>query len=155
MIMEIRIGNYIGDSRVLNKNVTLSDIRQCKLYRESSIMTPELLLHYTPNIINCNYLYIPLWERYYYIKDIVMIPAGRCIISAYEDVLMSNATEISQLNCNIIRQENIRNKLIVDDKYPAEIMSTLTTIKFNRSPFNVDGGYNIVMGVIGGKANDT
>lgn len=153
--MEIRIGNYVGDNRVVDKNIDLSYIVQCKLYRECSIMSPELLLHYVPQIISYNYMHIPLWQRYYFIKDITMIPAGRCVITAYEDVLMSNKDEIYNLSCNITRQENMRNKLIVDDKYPAEIMSTLTTIKFNRSPFNVDNGYNIVMGVIGGKSNDT
>lgn len=155
MIVEIRIGNYVGDNRVVNKDVNLSHIVQCKIYKESSIMSPELLLQYIPEIVSYNYMHIALWQRYYYIKDIIMIPAGRCVIRAYEDVLMSNKDEIYRLSCNIIRQENMRNKLIVDDRYPAEIMSTLTTIKFNRSPFNVDNGYNVVMGVIGGKSNDT
>lgn len=154
---KIEIGTFTCDKRFLDKSSYIKDMQvyNCEIYESCNVMYPIFILRYDSRIFNCNYAYVSEWNRYYYIADIRLNPAGKMIITCREDVLMSNKNAIKNLDVNVIRNQKQRNKLLVDYEYPAEIMSTLTTLKFNRTPFNNNGDdYTIIMGVIGGKAND-
>lgn len=154
----IQIGNFSCDKRVLDKTFYISDMvsYNCDIYESCDVMYPSFILRYNARIFNCNYVYVSEWNRYYYITDIRLNPSGKMIITCREDVLMSNKSAIRNLDVNVIRNQKQRNKLLVDYEYPAEIMSTLTTLKFNKTPFNNNSDdYTIVMGVIGGKNNES
>lgn len=151
-MLSIQVGTCTCDNRVIDKTNYISNLvtHNCDVYHECTVVSPVFLLDYNVSILTSNYLYVPLWGRYYHIKDVSLTPAGRMIVNCLEDVLMSNKDAILNLDCNIVRNENKRNKLLYDNFYPQEIMDTICTLKFNASPFGVDNGYNIVMSVIGG-----
>lgn len=152
-MLTIDIGNCIADNRVLDKTsfITWGSPINCEVYHECSIMNPVFLLKYSSSIVNYNYIKVQSWGRYYYIVDQTVAPGGRIYLTCQEDVLMSNKEEILRLRANIHRNEKVRNKMIVDSRYPAEIMSTLGIFQFSQNPFNLTSGYNLVMTVIGGE----
>ena len=155
IMLDIQLGNCTADNRVVDKtsSITLGSPISCAVYNECSIMNPMFKLSYNATLVNYNYAYVQAWGRYYFIIDHTVAPGGVIYITCQEDVLMSNKDDILKLNAQIVRNENERNKLIVDDRYPAEIMSTLGIFNFSANPFNLTSGYNIVMTVLGGKAS--
>lgn len=152
-MLTIDIGNCIADNRVLDKTsfITWGSPINCEVFHECSIMNPGFMLQYSSSIVGYNYVKVQSWGRYYYIVDQTVAPGGRIYLTCQEDVLMSNKEEILRLRANIHRNENVRNKMIVDSRYPAEIMSTLGIFQFSNNPFNLTSGYNLVMTVIGGE----
>lgn len=152
-MLTIDIGNCIADNRVLDKTsfITWGTPINCEVFHECSIMSPVFMLKYSSSIVDYNYVKVQSWGRYYYIVDQTVAPGGRIYLTCQEDVLMSNKEEILRLRANIHRNEKVRNKMIVDSRYPAEIMSTLGIFQFSQNPFNLTSGYNLVMTVIGGE----
>lgn len=153
-MLAIQLGSCIADNRVLDKSSFItwdSNTINCDVFHECSVMSPVFLLSYSSSIVGYNYVKVDLWNRYYYIIDATVAPGGRIYLTCQEDVLMSNKDVILQLTANIHRNEGIRNKMIVDNRYPAEIMSTLGIFNFDQNPFNLTSGYNLVMTVIGGE----
>ena len=151
--MYITIGQTSDDRRKIQKNFSGTSI-PVQLKQPCDLLHPVFVLTWSNSYVHTNYLYAPDLGRYYYIDNVILLTGSRAELHCSVDVLMSYASEILNLDVYVTRNQAERNKLVVDDKYPAEIMSTLTTIKFNSSPFNVSNGFNIVMTVIGGAAND-
>lgn len=151
-MLAIQLGNCTADNRVVDKTnkISLSSAIECEVYNECSIMNPVFKLRYNSSIVGYNYCKVEAWGRYYFIVDHTVAPGGVIYITCQEDVLMSNKDAILALNAQIVRNQNSRNKMIVDSRYPAEIMSTLGIFNFSENPFNLTSGYNIVMTVIGG-----
>ena len=152
-MLTIDIGNCIADNRVLDKTsfITWGTPINCDVFHECSVMNPVFMLQYSPTIVGYNYIKVASWGRYYFIVDATVAPGGKIYLTCQEDVLMSNREDILKLTANIHRNQNIRNKMIVDSRYPAEIMSTLGIFNFSESPFDLSSGYNLVMTVIGGE----
>ena len=151
--MYITIGQTSDDRRKIQKNFSGTSL-QVQLKQPCDLLHPIFVLTWSNSYVHTNYLYAPDLGRYYYIDNVTLLTGSRAELHCSVDVLMSYAAEILNLDVYVTRNQAERNKLVVDDKYPAEIMSTLTTLKFNASPFNVSNGFNIVMTVIGGAAND-
>lgn len=150
-MLTITPGKCGDDNRVVSKNVEWGTPINCSVYHECSIMSPVFLLEYNSSLVNYNYLKVESWGRYYFIMDMTVAPGGRIYLTCSEDVLMSNKDAILKLNTQVVRNEKTRNKLIVDNRYPAEIKSTLGVFNFSETPFDLSSGYNIVMTVVGGK----
>lgn len=152
-MLNIQLGTCLADNRIVDKTsyISFGSSVSCEVFHECSIMSPVFLLAYNPSYVTCNYVYVPDWHRYYFIVDETVAPGGRIYITCKEDVLMSNKDEILNLDAQLIRNEEKRNKLIVDNRYPAEIMSTLGVFDFEETPFDVTSGYNLVLTVIGGE----
>jgi len=150
---EVYIGKISCDKKLLDKTDYMSDMQlyNCEIYESCSLVNPVFILMYDARFFGCNYIYVPLWHKYYFMHNPTLTPSGRAIVSCHEDVLMSNKDLILNLDVYVIANQNKRNKLIVDVNYPQEILSTVSNLKFNATPFNVEGGYNTVLSVIGGK----
>lgn len=155
-MLTIRIGEFTGDTRELIKSIENITEKNCEIYGNNTLLSPSFLLNYDTSLLNKNYVYVPDWGKYYYIvQPLTMMAGGRCIIKCAEDVRMTFANQILNLECYVVRNEKTCNTLMVDEYYPAEIMSTLCTLKFNATPFNPSAGdTNIVMCVYGGSNNE-
>lgn len=151
-MLQIQLGQFSGDDRQLDKAINNIVTRNCEVYGDNSLLSPVFLLDYDDSLLSKNYAYVPAWGKYYFIVSPLAMSSGRrCIISCQEDPLMTFRNGIRNLDCYIIRNEKTRNKYLVDEFYPAEILSTVTTLKFNATPFNITlGDNNIVMCVYGG-----
>ena len=73
------------------------------------------------SILNYNYIYIPLFKRYYYINNISTIVNKLYQIECKIDVLMSFKNDIKNLECVVVRQANKQlaiQTFTPDDKIP-------------------------------------
>ena len=120
-----------SDNRILRKSLTqISTPLSCDIYGSESIITPRFILEYVG--VEANYCYVAELNRYYYIRDIVLSPAGQRILMCEVDVLMSNIDEILNLNCLVLRQENetLCNKYLVDNRMIANAVKEETVESF-------------------------
>lgn len=94
---------------------------------ETSVMNPQIIIEY--GVIDFNYIYIPLLNRYYYINEIISVRNNLWRIKLNCDVLMSFKTEILNLECYISRNEYKNNPYIED---------TLLPLLFNRDIVEIE-----------------
>ena len=147
--MYITIGQTSDDRRKIQKNFSGTSV-QVQLKQPCDLLHPVFILTWSSSYVHSNYLHAPELGRYYYIDDVILLTGSRAELHCRVDVLMSYKDQILSLDVNVIRNEFERNKLIVDSQYPEEILSTVSVLKFNASPFGVNGGYNTILTVIGG-----
>ncbi len=99
-----------------------------------------------------NYVYIPLWSRYYYITDWKYINGiWECYLSV--DVLASFKTSIGAINTYIERCASASDGNIIDYFYPAKSNTVITAVNATCSWYNLAySGFTAILGVIN---NDT
>lgn len=89
------------------------------LREESSLIEPKLIIEYE-EVPNFNYVYIPKFNRYYFVQEITSVRTRLFRITLKCDVLMSYKEKILNLNCYIARNEYEFNLNIQDDLLPFE-----------------------------------
>lgn len=140
--------NY-SDHRVLHKSISAVITLQCTIYNDCDIMSPNLLLTYTSEIVNCNYAYIPDWNKYYYVSPALLLNGGRCILSLTEDVLMSHSSEIEDLFCTILRNEHGAYSLLPDSNVMIQGENAINEYSFS-NPFVFYNRGSYVLQALGG-----
>ena len=83
---------------------------------ETSVMNPEIIIEY--GVIDFNYIYIPVLNRYYYINEIISVRNNLWRVRLNCDVLMSFKTEILNLECYVSRNEYKNNPYVEDTFLP-------------------------------------
>lgn len=76
------------------------------------MLTPTLII--STNILNKNYVYIPLFTRYYFITNITRLDNNRVEIMCKCDVLMSFKEDIENLKVIATRSSNKYNQYLID-----------------------------------------
>ena len=109
---------YYNDSEKikLDKELTQIGTIEGRLFQNTSITKPSIIFDLDTTVFSANYLYIPQFNRYYFITDVVNVSANKWQIQARVDVLTSFKSAIRKNNAIIERQENEYN-LYLDDKY--------------------------------------
>lgn len=127
-----------SDNRTVDKKLTLLGYGNCAIKGESSILSPSFTISDISDSTasKLNYIYIPDWNRYYYINDIVAILGNGYEISCYVDVLKTYSSQIKSLNGFVRRQEFEYNDYIPDTKIPARDTRNFTFLKVG----DLDGG---------------
>lgn len=97
--MEIVLYVTGSEKHAINKNLQNGIEFTGSLRNESSVVNPVILIE-MENPSQYNYCFIPDFNRYYFITDIVSIRTGLWRISCSVDVLMSFKTQI--LNLDVI-----------------------------------------------------
>ena len=110
---------------------------QCVLKTPCSIVDPDMIIKIpagaSPDWPDYNYAHIPLFNRYYYVADVVA-DAGLWNISMKCDVLASYKTEIGNASTYVLRSAAAWNGNIIDEYYP--IISGVTEhVTFQNSPW--------------------
>lgn len=136
--MNIILYKNLAESNRLDKTAQLTEIISVNgtLRVNTSITQPVMEVENT-SYLNANYAYIPEFERYYFITDIVSTNYGLWELHMKVDVLMSFKTQILGLNCLVARNENKYNKYIKDLLLP---FSEATTKSFKRVRSKMFGG---------------
>ena len=114
-----------SDKRKVDKALTNISTLSCDIIDDTSIINPRLKIKYNSNLLTANYIYIPSFNRYYFITNITT-SKGYLWIDTSVDVLMSYKTEIRGTTAIIKRQQNKFNKYLNDDRmkcYSYEILS--------------------------------
>lgn len=102
-----------SDTNVLNKSIATISTKDCIIYGTNLKKNPRIKINYDASIIMCNYLYIPSFERYYFIKDWELLPNGSMVAECSCDLLTSAKLQILGCEATVTRS-NIRNEYIKD-----------------------------------------
>lgn len=102
------------------------------LRTESSIINPSVILE-IDDIVEYNYMYIPEFNRYYFITDIVSIRNRIFKVNAHVDVLMSYASAIKTNRAIIDRIADEEQKYLADSRYTFNSYNNYYVQKFDTS----------------------
>ena len=163
MSIKVKFGISSANPITINKDEYITwktNFIDCDLFQAFNIQKPTFKLHFNSTIMDCNYIYIQDFNRYYFMKEPDLIPGTAMIIQADEDYLYTNKTEILNLNCNIRRQEYFqddlgRDKFLMDNKITKTGKSLMDVQPFKGTDLfnkNVESEYCYVVSVIGGIA---
>ena len=108
--------NSSESNRVDKTNyIELIDVISGVIREQSSILNMVLTIEYD-KVPNFNYVYIPIFNRYYYVDDIVSVTNKLWAISLSVDVLMTYKTDILNQTAFITRNEKVYDEYLIDDK---------------------------------------
>lgn len=150
--MNIKIYHNYSANNKLNKNISLLIEKNVKLKNETNITRPTIIL--TGDISNnMNYVYIPKFNRYYYIVDKKSINNEMYEIFLEVDVLMSFKEIILNLHCIIDKQQDLSNinKYYNDGSFIVSSKEFIKTINFPNG-FNENGEFILI--TAGGNNNE-
>ena len=132
---------------------------QCSLKAPTSIISPTLEIN-TPNITEYNYCFIPEFQRYYWINDMIY-NNGLWAVSLSLDPLASWKSYIGDSTQYVLRSSNTYDGSISDDTYPGT--ATMSSSSFS-TPENFWGFADglvvteptgcFVVGVVGSSTTD-
>lgn len=97
------------------------------LRMDTSIISPIIKLGFDCSAYN--YLYIPVFKRYYFITDIKVLSNSMFEIYTQIDVLMSYADAIKATTAVLTSGENI-NPYNADANYPTEVRTELKKLEY-------------------------
>lgn len=131
--MNVIFYHSTSDKRKVDKSLTNITTLSCDVIDDTSILNPRLKIKYNSNLLSSNYIYIPSFNRYYFITNITT-SKGYLWIDATVDVLMSFKTEIKATKAIIKRQERKFNKYLNDEEYQSYAYEIISAYAFN-TPF--------------------
>lgn len=117
--------------------ITVVDTIEFIFRGETEVLHPVITLNYN-RVPDFNYVYIPVFNRYYYVSSYSTIRNNIWEIVLTVDVLMSYKDGIKLLNAFVDRQENDYNSYIPDDERQYYEGATITTETFSNDLFNRD-----------------
>ena len=151
--MQVKLYNNGSEPNEINKALTLIDtISNAVIKGDISYEAPTLKLVYDGNVTDSiNYMYIPEFNRCYFITDIVNLTGGRYEVRGKVDVLESFKASILALSTIIDKQEGASqiNMYLDDGSYMVENKEFNTAITFP-SGFNTTGEYILITAGGGG-----
>ena len=126
-----------SDKRKLTKVLSDALAITCDVYNECSLMSPNLLIEFSPTLSGYNYIFINDFDRYYFIDDIEVDAGGRAIIRCTCDVLMSFNTEISNLTVTVTRNEFAETNNLGDPYVTFSAERDVSVFALENTPFNI------------------
>lgn len=133
-----------SDKRVLNKNLQSLNVLEIQLKENVSYISPVLILRNFNT--SANYVFIPSFNRYYYINDVIFSTGNTFIVYCSVDVLMSFKSEILSTQQLITRYNDdtiseVKKSPVIDDKLPvSQNLELMDFIGFRSS--NWESYYN-------------
>lgn len=117
-----------SDKRKLEKELIEVANIDCKIKDDCSILNPTLIIKI--DSVDYNYAYIPEFNRYYYIDDIVTLNSRLKEISCSVDVRQSYREQLRNTSAIIARNERYYNQYIPDNMIGADSRIEVTAKKF-------------------------
>lgn len=116
--------------------------------RDSTSITSFSVLIERTTTPDFNYVYIPVFNRYYYVTDITSVRNNLWEISLSVDVLMSYKDAI--LNCSAVvdRNEFDYNPLLIDTKIPLQNGETIYSSAVPNNLFDDSTGQYVLQGLL-------
>ena len=133
--MNMILYQYNGDPRVLNKYLTqIATVDIIAITNDTDILKPSIIIG--TRAFNFNYVYIPNFNRYYYVNDIELMSGERIQIDLGVDVLMSHKTAIYNTRVIADRSASNSDPYIIDDKVGSRDKSQVYIRNVGSTPFN-------------------
>lgn len=149
--MEIKLYKNLSENNVIGKSLTQIKSVEANLKNDVSVINPTFILYYTDNILQSNYCFIPKFNRYYFIDEIVPITGDRCIVKCRVDVLESFKEDIKSLTVILDKSQSIykSNKYLDDGSFVVENKDFNTIHNFPNG-FNDEGTFILICAGGGG-----
>ena len=149
--MEIKLYKNLSENNVIGKTLTQIKSVEANLKNDVSVINPTFILYYTDNILQSNYCFIPKFNRYYFIDEIVPITGDRCIVKCRVDVLESFKEDIKSLTVILDKSQSIykSNKYLDDGSFVVENKDFNTIYNFTNG-FNEEGTFILICAGGGG-----
>lgn len=114
-------------------------------FREPTSLTNPTITIQQDGVPTFNYIYIPTFNRYYYVTEITSLRKGLWQIDCTVDVLMSYKDAIRECPARVERNQYIFNDLIPDNRRIVECGSSIIDTQISNTVFNQSGNYQFVM----------
>ena len=149
--MEIKLYKNLSENNVIGKTLTQIKSVEANLKNDVSVINPTFILYYTDNILQSNYCFIPKFNRYYFIDEIVPITGDRCIVKCRVDVLESFKEDIKSLTVILDKTQSIykSNKYLDDGSFVVENKDFNAIYNFPNG-FNDEGTFILICAGGGG-----
>lgn len=114
--MELVLYQNLSDPNEYPKNLVTLATKRVVLLAEASVLKPQFMI--SDPIFTANYCYVPEFNRYYYITNIVALKNQAFNLNAKCDVLQSFFNEIKESPVIIKRSSklDVLNSYIKDDR---------------------------------------
>lgn len=142
--MIIKLYKTLSEDNALDKALTTVAEIDIKILATATTTTFDLTL--SGDIRDVNYMYVPAWGKYYFLKAPRVERNGLVRYSASIDVLMTYKAQIREETGIILRQENEGNLYIADSSFPVENRNKMFFKKFPKG-FDELLNYYLVVGV--------
>ena len=147
--MTIKFYRNSSDTIVVSKNIQETATLTGTLRNRCSVTDPVFAVE-SSDFPTVNYMYVPEFNRYYYITSIESINNGLWSISGHVDVLMSYSNQIRTQKAVIARQQYNYNLYLDDDRMLVTCKRKFSTKAFPNKPQT--GGKQICL-VLAGSPN--
>lgn len=145
--MNIKFYKTESENNRVDKVLTDEHSIDGSLRDEINITNP--IVTFMSNVIDFNYCYIPVLNKYYYVDSVVALRHNYYMVRLSCDVLMTYKDAIINMMAIIERQENLNNQYI-NKEYVVESREEVESYKFENN-FDDDGEY-ILITVRGGES---
>ena len=142
--MIVKLYKTLSEDNKLDKELTLVREVNINLLIRSNVTAFDFSL--SGNTVDINYMYIPDFGKYYFLKSPTFERNGYTSYRAVEDVLMTYKAQIRQESGIIFRQENEGNLYIADNTFPTENRNKTFFKKFQNG-FDETLSYYMIVGV--------
>lgn len=150
--MTITLYQNKSEDNVVDKKLSTIDSLFGSLHNQSSIISPSIIIESDANIVNCNYIHIPEWNRYYFVKNITSVRRNLWLLECQVDVLYTYRSQIKSQSGIIARQESLYNLYIDDDKFLVNAQRIYWTKAFpGRVNAASAGGSSFILTLAGGE----
>lgn len=129
----------------IGKNLDAGTEFTCDLKADTSVLKPTLILQSASSLAGFNYMYIPDFNRYYFIDDIVSKNNVIWEVSGHVDVLQTYKAGILSNTAVLRRQQNKYNTYLNDDKWPVYTYDDVITFAFTNGGFKKSLEYLLVV----------
>ena len=144
--MNIKLCSSTSEIVAINKDISIIDDVSATIKGALSVENPVLILQYKSDIqSNVNYVYIPEYNRYYFVTDIINLTGGRYELHCKVDVLMSFKDYILNLSCIVDKQssKDNANMYLDDGSFVVQSKEFVDTINFPNG-FNDNGEFILI-----------
>jgi len=111
---DIELMNNTEELNKITKNPTLVRTLHGFLRDTTDLVDPEILIEFDGVLVDCNYMHISVFNRYYFINKIESVRTGLWKIYAHCDVLKTYAEGILGTEAVVARSENRYNLYLND-----------------------------------------
>lgn len=147
-MVEVRFYNNSSDNDEVHKNISQIQTAQCEIFQECSIQAPVFLVTMSDALINCNYVYVPKFHRYYYVTDMQIYDGVKVKVSCKVDVLMSFWDSFKNSSVIAERSSSNYNKYLPDNMIPfsSKMRYEVRRLPFTFTPTESGNHYLLTLG---------
>lgn len=149
-MISLNLYKYSGKPNVINKTLTNETIVNGLLYETFDIYKPTVTIRHLPNIDFYNYVFLPIFSRFYFIDDTIIESNTKTVLKLKLDVLKTYQSNLFAAVGTVTNRENA-NKFISDRQKIYDIRPQRELINF--SVINPLYNADIVMITLKGNVN--